>query len=247
MSNRYDNIAPYYDLLVQKGYYDYVESSKSLHSIIKDRKKILEIGVGTGLLAEQLLALNPNYDLTGIDITPAMLDIAKSRLGGKAKLLESDVLSMDFPESFDVIYSHAGPIGFGKAGEVLQFGSFLLNLEDNLKALKKIADCLVPLGLLVVDIERIESHNNRVVDFEQELENGIVYSHTVRESLIEGKEMYFVDKEYFFKKGDRILARDRAKFFRVYGQVLEDLLMKAGFELNEDASNNLYLVYQKVN
>lgn len=36
------------------------------------------------------------------------------------------------------------------------------------------------------------------------------------------------------------------KFF-LYGQVLEDLLMEAGFDLNEDGYNNLYLVYQKVN
>ncbi|MGB3508775.1 MAG: class I SAM-dependent methyltransferase [Microcoleaceae cyanobacterium] len=241
MMDRYDDIAQYYDLVVRKGYYDYSELSNSLHSIIKGRKKILEIGVGTGLLAEKLLAIEPNYDLTGMDITPSMLDIAKSRLGGKAKLLEGDVVSMDLPESFDVVYSNGGPIGFAKVGDDYHLGCFISNLEDNAKALQKIADCLVTRGLLVLNIE-----SGRMVDFEENLENEIIFTQTVREYLVEGKEMYFIDKNYLVKQGDRILARAHCKFLRIYGKILEDMLIEAGFKLKEDASNDLYLVYQKV-
>ncbi len=53
--NEYDDIAQYYDLIMESGYYDYTKSAYSLNSILTERKKILEIGIGTGLLAEQLL------------------------------------------------------------------------------------------------------------------------------------------------------------------------------------------------
>ncbi|NEO51901.1 MAG: class I SAM-dependent methyltransferase [Okeania sp. SIO3B5] len=106
--NKYDDIAQYYDLLMESGYYDYPKESQSLDSILKGRKKLLEIGVGTGLLAEKLLELDSSYEITGIDFSPAMLERGKARLGNRVKVVEGNVLSMELQESFDGIYSHGG-------------------------------------------------------------------------------------------------------------------------------------------
>ncbi len=54
MSNIYTNITDYYDLLMTQGYYDYQTMAEALYSLMQDRYKILELGVGTGLLAEKL-------------------------------------------------------------------------------------------------------------------------------------------------------------------------------------------------
>ncbi|MGB7429868.1 MAG: class I SAM-dependent methyltransferase [Microcoleaceae cyanobacterium] len=109
--NKYDDIAQYYDLIMESGYYDHKKEAQSLHSVIKDRKKIIEIGLGIGLLVEQLLELDPKYEITGIDFTPAMLDQSKARLGNRVKVVEANVLSMDLQEYFDGIYSLGGSVG----------------------------------------------------------------------------------------------------------------------------------------
>ncbi len=75
--NKYDEIAEYYETTVESVYYDYPKAAQSLDSILKGREKLLEIGVGTGLVVEKLLELDPEYEITGIDFTPAMLDRVK--------------------------------------------------------------------------------------------------------------------------------------------------------------------------
>lgn len=75
--NQYTSITDYYDLLMTQGYYDYQAMAKAVYSLMKDRQKVLELGVGTGLLAEKLLLLAPESEFTGVDITSSMLDIAR--------------------------------------------------------------------------------------------------------------------------------------------------------------------------
>ncbi len=76
--------------------------------MVVPNQSIIEIGVGTGLLLEQLLKIDPQYNLTGMDHTAAMLEIAKERLGDRAKLFEADIISMSIPEEFDVAISNGG-------------------------------------------------------------------------------------------------------------------------------------------
>ena len=59
--SQYTGITDYYDLLMTQGYYDYEGMAIAVNSLVKDgRKKILELGVETGLLSEKLLALAPS-------------------------------------------------------------------------------------------------------------------------------------------------------------------------------------------
>jgi ubiquinone/menaquinone biosynthesis C-methylase UbiE len=46
----------------------------------EEAEAVLEIGAGTGLILEQLIARRPELEITGIDLTQAMLDIAVERL-----------------------------------------------------------------------------------------------------------------------------------------------------------------------
>ena len=82
VADYYDSFTDYYDLLMTQGNYDYQGMANAVYSLIKDsQKKILELGVGTGLFAEKLLALAPEVQFIGVDISSSMLNIARKRLG----------------------------------------------------------------------------------------------------------------------------------------------------------------------
>jgi malonyl-CoA O-methyltransferase len=68
-------------------------------------KRILEIGCGTGLLSELLLARFPNAELVLTDISPNMLAQAQARLGQGATYRLMDGQWPETPEKFDLIAS----------------------------------------------------------------------------------------------------------------------------------------------
>ena len=70
--------------------------------------KLLDIGCGPGLYIEQLAALD--YDCCGIDFSPASIEYAKSNLGGKAKLTEGDIRSVEFGGGYDMAMMVFGEI-----------------------------------------------------------------------------------------------------------------------------------------
>jgi ubiquinone/menaquinone biosynthesis C-methylase UbiE len=77
---------------------------KYLKNVIKG-KKMLEVGVGTGRLS--LFFAKKGFDVTGIDISEKMLDVARERakrLKVKVKLIQMNAEKMDFQSnSFDFI------------------------------------------------------------------------------------------------------------------------------------------------
>lgn len=73
---------------------------------------ILEVGVGSGLVAERVLELLPAVHVVGIDFSAAMLDLARVRLapfGERVLLLEGDLrkaAELELPDIvFDAAYS----------------------------------------------------------------------------------------------------------------------------------------------
>ncbi|NJO15526.1 MAG: class I SAM-dependent methyltransferase [Thioploca sp.] len=75
----YTNMANYYDTIMTSGYYDYdLIVNRILH--FQKGQNILEIGCGTGLILEKLSKTKKFHQVTGIDFTKAMLEIADKRL-----------------------------------------------------------------------------------------------------------------------------------------------------------------------
>lgn len=73
MTNQYTEITEYYDLWVMSGYYDYQNMAKEAHSIVGNGRQIIELGVGTGLLAQKYIEIDPTCEFMGMDITASML------------------------------------------------------------------------------------------------------------------------------------------------------------------------------
>ena len=105
--NEYIELAQFYDLLMQAGYYDYQAFVNSLALILETRTKILDVGIGTGLLTEQMLQVQ-DYEITGVDFSEEMLVKARRRLSDyNVKLLNLDIRDYPENESFQSIISRA--------------------------------------------------------------------------------------------------------------------------------------------
>ncbi len=92
--------AELYDLLVSKGSDDhfYVQFAKNQGG------KVLDLACGSGRLIPALL--EAGLEVTGLDLSPAMLRKAKARLGSQAtrvRLVEGDMRSFSFEDPFDTI------------------------------------------------------------------------------------------------------------------------------------------------
>ena len=68
---------------------------------------VLDVGCGTGRVTEQLLELVPRGRVLAFDASPAMIELARARLGDRAELWCQDVLSLELPELVDVVVSNA--------------------------------------------------------------------------------------------------------------------------------------------
>lgn len=65
---------------------------------------VLDVGCGTGMLSERLLGAFPSCRLTGVDLSPAMVERARARLAGRAEVREADAEHLPFHDgAFDLV------------------------------------------------------------------------------------------------------------------------------------------------
>lgn len=65
---------------------------------------VLDVGCGTGMLSERLLGAFPSCRLTGVDLSPAMVERARARLAGRAEVREADAERLPFHDGvFDLV------------------------------------------------------------------------------------------------------------------------------------------------
>jgi ubiquinone/menaquinone biosynthesis C-methylase UbiE len=107
----YRGLAPIYDFWA-----DITEvraRSRALElAAVRDGEAILEVAVGTGLAFIELVRQNPSGTTTGLDLTPAMLAKAESRMAraglpGRYELSIGDATELPFPDaSFDLVLNN---------------------------------------------------------------------------------------------------------------------------------------------
>jgi len=96
----YDEFSKNYDSPRDRGYHAYLDEEE--FSCIKDLAKgdVLEVGCGTGLIMQKIKTAR---SVTGIDISPGMLEHAKKR---GLNVMLADATDLPFEDnSFDLIYS----------------------------------------------------------------------------------------------------------------------------------------------
>lgn len=158
---------------------------------------VLEIAVGTG---RNLPFYPHDIQLTGIDLSPAMLDIARDRaseLGHAVELLEADAHDLPFPDdAFDTV--------------VCTFS--LCNIPDERRAISEMHRVLRPGGLLLL-ADHIASTSPGILTVQRLLEklaSRLAGDHFTRRPLPHVVEAGFtIEKRERYAKGivERLTAR----------------------------------------
>lgn len=99
-------------------------------------RTLLDVGCGTG---QHLARLRGRFAAEGVDLDPAMLDLARLRLGGELPLHRADMVDLDLGRRFDVVTCLFSAIGYTRS---------LTRLR---RAVRAMARHLEPGGLLVVE------------------------------------------------------------------------------------------------
>ena len=160
----YDLLAPYYDAI--NADIDYLKWADFIEEIFKNECKIrpelvLDLGCGTGKMTIELA--NRGYDMTGIDYSPEMLDIARDEAEKK---------------SHDILWLCQDMREFELYGTVdaavccLDCINHLEDEEDLDKCFDLVHNYLIPDGIFVFDInakykfEKIYSDNTYAMEEE---------------------------------------------------------------------------------
>lgn len=151
----YDIYARFYDL-------DYGDMEADLLMIEQFAARcgspVLELACGTGRVLLPLA--RQGYQVTGVDVSPAMLAVARSKvaaedLADRVTLVEGDMKALDLAGRFNLVF--------------VAVNSFmhLLTTDDQLAALTRIRQHLNPGGLLVLDL--FNPDLGRLLDFRGQL------------------------------------------------------------------------------
>ncbi|MCG5213912.1 class I SAM-dependent methyltransferase [Streptosporangium sp. KLBMP 9127] len=100
-------------------------------------RKILDVGCSEGVFTELLAMTYPEAEVTGVDVSARALGRARDRAGGRARFIESDILTHSSKERFDLVF----------CAETLYY----LGRDERLRlASTRLSDLLEPGGLLVL-------------------------------------------------------------------------------------------------
>ncbi len=234
MATLYDGqMAQIYDAMYQT-FVNYDEEFFFYNEILKSQKvqTVLEIGSGTGNLAQRFLATITDY--IGLDYSESMIAIAKER-NPTASFIQGDMRDFNLEKKVDAILI---------TGRTSSY--FNTNL-DILKAFQSITENLNENGLLVFDF--IDA--NRFIPYTQTHQNVLHYANFqgleyVRESNwhLQNTENFMIEWQadyYNIKEGNwELLAQDQS-VLRVFTlNEIQLFLYRSGFEILETIDRKTY-------
>ncbi len=136
----YEKSAQIYDLLYTGvGLKDYATEAELLHQIISDAypnaRTLLDVGCGTGA---HLAQLRQWYQVEGIDISPEMLAVARTRLPG-VPLRLADMRQLALGRTFDAVICLFSSIGY------------ITDPDELRSTIDRLAAHVGPGGVLILD------------------------------------------------------------------------------------------------
>ncbi|NER86514.1 class I SAM-dependent methyltransferase [Moorena sp. SIO3A2] len=236
MSDQYQKLAQFYDDFVQKNR-NYDQIATELAELIGDARDILDIGIGTGLVVEHLLQIEPAYKITGIDTSQSLLEQAEKRLRKTVNLHCQNVSELDLDKQFDVVYSRGGAWTFVKNKLETMLASHILSLAEIQKSFDRVAKHIKPEGLLIISSSN--AYGNNFV----ELENGIVHKRIAHTEGNEDERYTILD--YLFYQNEKLLAEQKLKLRLISYQTTTTMLSQANF-VEESIKAETYFIYRKI-
>jgi SAM-dependent methyltransferase len=231
----YTNMSGYYDAIMTSGYYDY---QGIVDSLLKHRpfQNVLEIGCGTGLILEEIAGRRHPVSMTGVDLTEAMLTIARKRLQRfpAVSLLLQNVTQLSLEEQYDLAFSYGGVWYFVIDGDKEPFMvSHLQHDADNQKGMERLAGHVRPGGKLLLGVQGPH------FDYERVISNGMNYSQKISPG-----EHGFTKHYYLADASQTVMAQTLQ--YRTYSFTEARKLLSAyGFEFERETSDKRFLRFKK--
>lgn len=118
----YDALAPSYDDFTLGFGYQYETWTATLVAKAEEEglrgKRMLDVACGTGFSFIPLL--DRGFQVTGCDISPAMIEVARAKVGDRAELVEADMRDLPVLGEFDLIWAINTPVVYLPSVEELE-------------------------------------------------------------------------------------------------------------------------------
>ena len=224
----YNKYANFYDIFNK--YRSYELESKFILDTIKNRKEILDIGCGTG--KHMNILENLGYMVEGVDISPNMIKVAKTRV--KGNIYNQNVLDLKLEEKYKAI---------------IVMKSVLNHLNSYVQfeiALKNMLNVLEKNGIIIIDLDN-KKINGTYEDKVDDNKRIITSKYDKKERIQYRKYSFFIGaKEFEFEH----------KYFIYDSKKLEEILDKFNIryvfltnysrQLFSERQNRLHIIIRKL-
>ncbi len=231
----YQGMSDFYNAFIQRNR-DYRAIATELIKLFGDKQDILDVGIGTGLLVEQLLLLQPKLQITGIDTSTSLLAQAKTCLGTQVELYCQDVCNLQLDRMFDIAYSRGGAWAFVHDGDALLLASHILELDAIGQSFERVAAHLRDGGRFII----ISSNANH--SKQDELDGEVSFGRTVSKHWVDGEQYLVLD--YRCHRHGILTGHQKVRMRLLELEYVESMLRATGFRLTSYNSNECR-IYQK--
>lgn len=93
--------------------------------------RVLDVGTGTGAAALLIAERCPDAQITGIDVAPAMIDVARGKATDpRVQFLVADVTTLDPGDGYDLVVLLNMPPFFGHVARLLRPGGHVISVAS---------------------------------------------------------------------------------------------------------------------
>ena len=218
---QYHELAGIYDYLVQgvdfEGWIDYIEELLKRYKY--KPQTVVDLACGTGNTAFPFS--RRGYSVTGIDLAPQMIDIARKKAIQEnldVQFLVQDICCLSLPKQVELITCFHDGL------------NYLVNYEDIKLTFKKVYDNLLPGGLFIFDLNAVrwlaDSSQETTVVEEDDLT--LIWQTAYEQE----KDIWTIDLTGFFRDGDLYRKFKEQHSEKAYSPIeIEIALQEAGLEL----------------